>query len=145
MEPYHARGDPIRLQFSPTFATGGLAVEFPKVVMGGIGSMCFVMCGAFSMPISCRKCHTRGGRRHPFDSHQGGEDGVPQTRKCVSFLYRDDCVNRPSDLKAVGHEGMGTRLQFEFPGLTLDVRSRLTANHLSKEVSINEIQHRGQG
>jgi hypothetical protein len=41
MEPYHARGDPIRLQFSPTFATGGLAVEFPKVLPGGMGSMFF--------------------------------------------------------------------------------------------------------
>ena len=39
-------------------------------------------------------------------------------------LYsRGDCVNRPSDPKAVGHEGMGTRLQFQFPGLTLDARS----------------------
>ena len=33
---------PIRLQFSPTLATGGLAVEFP-VLTGGIGIMFFGM------------------------------------------------------------------------------------------------------
>jgi hypothetical protein len=43
MERYYARGDPIRLQFSPTLATGGLAVEFPKVLTGGIGIMLFGM------------------------------------------------------------------------------------------------------
>ena len=72
-------------------------------------------------------------------SHQGDAGDIPSipTRavrmesreraddpKMRLFLYsRGDCVNRPSDLKAVGHEGMGTRLQFEFPGLTLDARS----------------------
>ena len=33
----------IRLQFSPTLATGGLAVEFPKVLTGGIMIMFFGM------------------------------------------------------------------------------------------------------
>jgi len=62
MERYYARGDPIRLQFSPTFATGCLALEFPKVFTGGIGSMFFGMCGAFSMPSSWRKCQIKATR-----------------------------------------------------------------------------------
>ena len=62
MERYYARGDPIRLQFSPTLATEGLAVEFPKVLTGR---------------------------------------------------------NRDHVLWDV----MGTRLQFQFPGPTLDARS----------------------
>jgi hypothetical protein len=43
MERYYARGDPIRLQFSLTFGPAGLAVEFPKVLTGGIGIMLFGM------------------------------------------------------------------------------------------------------
>ena len=56
-----------------------------------------------------------------MDPAKQGMDDLPKMRL---FLYsRGDCVNRPAIPKAVGHEGMGTRLQFQFPGLTLDARS----------------------
>ena len=56
-----------------------------------------------------------------MDPREAGMDDLPKMRL---FLYRrGDSVNRPAIPRAVGHEGMGTRLQFQFPGLTLDARS----------------------
>lgn len=51
----------------------------------------------------------------------------PRRADLILHLHRTIGNQAAGDIervgKAVGHEGMETRLQFQFPGLTLDARS----------------------